>query len=80
MNLNYADFLKRQLSSMLIVRIEGKFTKQIKSDDIRGELSIQRIVSKGGVYFISTTVSFSDFEGVKSKGAVMLAFSPGSRS
>lgn len=79
-NLTYADFLRRQLSSMLIVRIEGKFTRQIKSDELRGELAIQRIVSKGGAYFVSTTITFSDFEGVKSKGAVMLAFSPGSHS
>ena len=71
------DYKKQQLPSMLIVGIEGvRFFKQLKSDDFTGELTLNRAVPVGKAWFFFTTITFSDAEGVKAKGSVVLAFSP----
>ncbi len=74
--LDYDIFLKQQLSSMLIVKIEGKFLKQLDSDGFFGEISIDKVISSNDAHFAYTTVSFSDEDGVKCKGSVVLAFNP----
>ncbi len=69
-----AEFKRHQLSSMLIVSIESRYYKQMTCDDIRGDLSINRISASQGAYFFFTSMAFSDQEGVKSKGSDLLAF------
>jgi hypothetical protein len=76
-SLSMADYKRHQLPAMLIVSIEGvRFFKQLKSDDFRGALSINRVAPVGGAWFFFTTITFSDAEGVKAKGSVVLAFVP----
>lgn len=72
--LTYDIFLREQLSSMLIVRIEGKFTQQLDSTNFSGALSLQRITSFKKSNFAHTSIAFSDAAGVKSRGQVTLAF------
>jgi hypothetical protein len=74
--LSYGDYRRHQLPSMLIARLEGRFVKQLKSDDFAGELTVDRITVKGHGCFCFTTIAFSDAEGVKAHGSVVLAFSP----
>ena len=77
LSLSMADYKRHQLPAMLIVSIEGvRFFKQLKSDDFRGALSINRVAPVGGAWFFFTTITFSDAEGVKAKGSVVLAFVP----
>lgn len=75
-NVSFADFKRHQLSSMVIVSIESRYYKRLKSDDFQAEFTINRISASAGAYFCFTAISFSDDEGVKSKGTVLLAFSP----
>ena len=75
--ISMADYKRHQLPAMLIVSIEGvRFFKELKSGDFRGELSINRVAPVGGAYFFFTSITFSDAEGVKAKGSVVLAFVP----
>ena len=77
LSLSMADYKRHQLPAMLIVSIEGvRFFKQLKSDDFQGTLSINRVAPVGGAWFFFTTIAFSDAEGVKAKGSVVLAFVP----
>ena len=77
LSLSMVDYKRHQLPSMLIVSIEGvRFFKQLKSGDFRGELTINRVAPVGGAFFFFTTIAFSDAEGVKAKGSVVLAFVP----
>jgi hypothetical protein len=74
---SFVDFKRHQLPSMLIARIEGvRFLKQMRSDDFRGVLSIDKMTSMGPAWFCFTSITFADYEGVKAKGSVVLAFSP----
>lgn len=75
-NVSFADFKRHQLASMLIVSIESRYYKMLKSDDFTGELTINRISASGGAYFCFTSITFADAEGVKAKGTVLLAFAP----
>jgi hypothetical protein len=75
-DVSFAEYQRLQLSSMLIVKLESSFLKQLKSDDFWGELTIHRIASKEKVDFIYTSISFSDSGGVKSEGSVVLVFNP----
>jgi hypothetical protein len=75
-NLSYGDYRRHQLPSMLIARLESRFVKQLKSDDFSGELTIDRISASSRGCFCFTTITFSDAEGVKAHGSVVLAFSP----
>jgi hypothetical protein len=50
--------------------------KQLKSDDFRGELTVNKISSGGGAMFCFSSIAFSDREGVKAQGQVVLAFNP----
>jgi FcoT-like thioesterase domain len=74
---SFADYKRHQLPAMLIVRVDGvRFFKPMKSDDFRGELSIDRMTLLGQAGFFFTSITFSDCEGVKAKGNVVLAFQP----
>lgn len=74
---SFAEFMHHQLPSMLIVRVDGvRFLKQMRSDDFRGELRIDKYTAKAGAWFFFTSVAFSDCEGLKAQGSVVLAFSP----
>jgi hypothetical protein len=70
------EYKQRQLPSMVIVSMESRYFKQLDSRDFRGELSIDKISSVGSAWFFFTSITFSDAEGVKAKGAVVLAYSP----
>jgi hypothetical protein len=74
---SFAEYKRHQLPAMLIARVDGvRFFKPMKSDDFRGELSIDRMTLLGQAGFFFTSITFSDCEGVKAKGSVVLAFQP----
>lgn len=73
---SFADFKRDQLASMLIVNIESRYYSRMNSDAFRGEIRINRISAAPGAYFCFTSIEFSDLEGVKSRGRVLLAFQP----
>jgi (3R)-3-[(carboxylmethyl)amino]fatty acid synthase len=74
---SFTEYKKHQLPAMLIVRIDGvRFFKPMKSGDFRAELSIDRMTMLGDAGFVYTTITFSDCDGVKAKGCVVLAFQP----
>jgi hypothetical protein len=75
-SLSYADYKRHQLPSMLIAKLEGRFSRQLKSDDFTGQLTVNRITGAKGAFFCFTSIAFSDNLGGKSHGAVVLAFSP----
>jgi hypothetical protein len=75
--LSYADYKRHQLPSMLIAKLEGRFSQQLDSRDFFGELTLNRVSAAGRAYFCFTSIAFSDAQGVKSRGSVVLAFSPG---
>ena len=73
-NLSFEDFIKYQLSSMFIAKIEGNFLKPLNSKSFKARLSITRIMWMDQTAFVHTQISFSDAYGTKSKGPVLLAF------
>jgi hypothetical protein len=74
---SFADYKRHQLPAMLIVRVDGvRFFKPMKSDDFGAELTIDRMTLLGQAGFFFTSITFSDCEGVKAKGSVVLAFQP----
>lgn len=73
-NLSYESFLKYQLSSMFIAKIEGNFLKQLDSKLFQARLTINRIMWTAQTAFVYTKISYSDAKGVRSKGGVLLAF------
>jgi hypothetical protein len=73
-NLSFDRFIKYQLSSMFIAKIEGNFLKPLDSKNFKACLTINRIMWTYQTAFVHTSISFSDSKGVKSKGSVLLAF------
>jgi hypothetical protein len=74
---SYNDYKRHQLPAMLIVRVDDvRFFKPMKSDDFRAELKVERMTLLGQAGFFFTSITFSDSEGVKAKGSVVLAFQP----
>jgi hypothetical protein len=74
---SFAEYKRHQLPAMLIVRVDGvRFFKPMKSDDFGAELTIDRMTLLGQAGFFFTSITFSDCEGVKAKGSVVLAFQP----
>ena len=71
-----AEFKNDQLPAMMIVALESRYFKPLDSKDFTAELSISKISAVGNAWFFFTTITFSDAEGVKAKGAVTLAYSP----
>jgi hypothetical protein len=71
------EFKRHQLPAMLIASIDDVcFLKQMRSEDFQGELSLHEISLRGKTWFFDTTIVFSDCEGPKSKGSVLLAVNP----
>jgi hypothetical protein len=70
------EYRRHQLQSCFIVSLESRFLKQLKSGDFRGDLVLNKLSWTGGVLFCFTTIAFSDCEGVKAQGPVVLAFNP----
>ena len=70
------EFKRHQLPAMMIVSLESRYFAQLNSKDFTAELTINKISAVGNAWFFFTTITFSDSEGVKAKGAVTLAFSP----
>jgi hypothetical protein len=75
-SVSFGDFKRHQLANMLIVSIESRYYKMLKSDDFTAELTINRISASAGAYFVFTSITFADAEGIKAKGTVLLAFAP----
>lgn len=75
-SVSFGDFRRHQLASMLIVSIESRYYRMLRSEDFTAELTINRISASGGAYFCFTSITFADAEGIKSKGTVLLAFAP----
>ena len=73
-NLTFDNFLKYQLSSMFIAKIEGSFLKPLNGKNFKARLTITRILWTDQTAFVHTQISFSDTFGIKSKGPVLLAF------
>lgn len=73
-DLSFDTFLKHQLSSMYIAKIEGAFLKPLNSKNFGAQLTITRILWTPQTAFVYTKICFSDAQGVKSKGGVLLAF------
>ena len=70
----FEEFVSNQLSSSLILKIEGKFSQPMDSNLFWGEVVINQIVPRGMINFTQTEVRFYDERGAKSKGKVTLAF------
>jgi hypothetical protein len=74
---SFTEYKKHQLPAMLIVRVDGvRFFKPMKSSDFGAELTIDRMTMLGQAGFFYTTITFSDCDGVKAKGSVVLACQP----
>ena len=71
-----SEFKHHQLPAMMIVGLESRYYKPLNSKDFTAELSINKISAVGNAWFLFTTITFSDSEGIKAKGSVTLAFSP----
>lgn len=69
-------FKHHQLKSMMIVSIESRYYKQLDSRDFTAELRLDKLSAVGDAWFLFTSITFSDRDGVKAKGSVVLAFSP----
>jgi hypothetical protein len=74
--LTLGEYKEHQLQSCFIVSLESRFFKQLKGGDFRGELVVNKMSTAGGATFCFTSIRFSDCEGVKAQGEVVLAFNP----
>ena len=73
---SFQEFKRDQLPKMLIVSIESRYYKQLEAGTFEGTLTLDRMAPVGGAWFLFTSMSFADREGVKAKGSVVLAYSP----
>ena len=71
--LSLKEFKQHQLQSCFIVSLDSRFLKPMKSDDFRGELTLNKISWIGGVMFCFTSIAFSDAEALKAQGTGLLA-------
>jgi FcoT-like thioesterase domain len=67
-------FFSKQLSSMLILKTETRFTKVIDASDFRAELAVNSVFYRKGTLFTQTTCRFTDKQGGSSDGTVLLAY------
>ena len=74
--LSLPQYRAHQLQSCFIVSLESRFLQQLDGRDFRGELTLNKLSWVAGVLFCFTTITFSDSEGVKARGQVVLAFNP----
>ncbi len=77
-NVSVDEYKEDQLPRMLIVRIDRmRFLKQMKSEDFAAELKLKKMSQIGSTWFLFTSITFSDSQGVKAQGSVVLAYSQG---
>jgi len=69
-----ARFFDKQLSSMLILKTETRFTKVIDASDFQGELKVQSLFYRRGTLFGQLECTFTDAKGGHSEGSVLLAY------
>src|SRR5215469_1090975 len=74
--LTLGEYRHHRLQSCFIASLESRFLRQLKGDDFRGELTLNRLSWAGGMLFCFTSIAFSDGESVKALGPVVLAFNP----
>ena len=74
--LTLPQYRKHQLQSCFIVSLESRFLQQLNGKDFRGELVLNKLSWVAGVLFCFTTIAFSDADGTKAQGQVVLAFNP----
>ena len=74
--LTLGEYRHHQLQSCFIASLESRFLKQLKGNDFRGELTLNRLSWAGGMLFCFTSIAYSDGEAVKAHGPVVLAFNP----
>jgi FcoT-like thioesterase domain len=73
--LDFAAFQRGQLPSWLIVGVDGvRFSKQLDRRAFSAELTVVRMSAVRGTKFFFTTIAFSDSEGVKTTGSVVLSY------
>jgi hypothetical protein len=70
------EYRQHQLQSCFIVSLESRFLKQMQGGAFRGELVLNKLSWVSGMLFCFTEITFSDCEGVKAQGSVVLAFNP----
>ncbi len=74
--LTHGEYRRHQLQSCFIVSLESRFLKPLKSGDFSGELVLNKLHWTAGVPFFFTSIAFSDADGVKARGSVVLVFNP----
>jgi hypothetical protein len=73
--LEFSEFRRAQLPCWLIVAIDGvRFSKQLDRTDFHAELTLDEIRSARGAKFFFTSIAFSDRQGVKASGKVVLSY------
>lgn len=74
-SLTIDQFFSKQLSSMLILKTETRFTRVIDANDFQAELAVQSLFYRKGTTFAQTTCRFTDSQGGSADGTVLLAYS-----
>lgn len=74
--LSLSEYKRHQLQSCYIVSLDSRFFKPLKSDAFEAELILNKMSAMGGALFCFTAITFSDVEGDKAQGSVVLAFNP----
>ena len=78
--IDFDEFRRGQLPCWLIVGVDGvRFSKQLDRNDFRAALRVERMSSVRGTKFFFTTIAFSDSEGVKTTGSVVLSYTGGGK-
>ena len=74
--LTLPQYRENQLQSCFIISLESRYLQQLNSKAFRGELILNKLSWVSGVLFCFTSIAFSDGDGVKAHGQVVLAFNP----
>jgi len=73
LDMEYPDYLRRQLSDCLIVEFSSAFRRPIDSLGFQGMVSFDKVKAKSKATFIHTSCGFSDGRGGQAAGNVLLA-------
>ena len=73
-NITFNAYFKHQPSSLYIVKSESNFLQPLSTMSFRGKLTISRIVCAQQTALVNTKIIFSDAQGIKSEGLVVLEF------
>lgn len=72
--LSLEDFLRQQLSSMLILKTETRFKGALSAADFTGTLELHKFFYRSETCFASSFCSFRDEEGGYAEGEILLAY------